>query len=100
MWTTRKFMITIIKMTSRLNRKPRIGPNQEPPNTVRKMATVIKVSSMDVTVMNITLTVILKATTTELKMMRMTCGDCNVDGMVGPCLCFCAYTMEYPALFI
>jgi hypothetical protein len=72
----------ITRMKNRLPDRARTDPNQEPPNTTRKTATVIKISSMGDMVKNITLMAILKVMTTRLKKTTMTCGDCNIDSVV------------------
>lgn len=99
MWMTPKYMIMITRTKSRLTDRARTNHNQELLNTTRRTAMVIKINSMGDMGKNIILTAILRITTTEGKRMTMTCGDCNVDGMVAHFSCFYAYTMEYWALF-
>ena len=92
MWMTRKSMIMTTKTKVRLRVRARTDRSQELPN-MRKMAMVIKVSSMATTSMAM---IIMNE---GVKMTRRICGDCNVAGMACTFLFFHAYMMEYWALF-
>jgi hypothetical protein len=100
MWMTRKFMITTTRTKNHLMGRIPIDHSRGLLNTIRRMVMVIKISSMDAMGMNITLTAILKVTTTALKTMMKICGDCSVDDIAADLSCSYAYTMESSALFI